>query len=104
MSRLRNLGKLRSLISGILIGALAVVVAVDCAYGQPRELAIGEQPGVVPNPRDEQQEIMSQNEAFIGEPQPERAYLGEFHSRMQPRAVRPEQNLFRPGPPHRLDE
>jgi lipoprotein-anchoring transpeptidase ErfK/SrfK len=54
MSRLRKVGKPSSLICGILIGALAVIVAGDCAYAQPRELAIGEQPGVVPNPRDEQ--------------------------------------------------
>jgi lipoprotein-anchoring transpeptidase ErfK/SrfK len=54
MSRLRKLGKFSSLISGILIGALAVVVAAGRADAQPRELAIGEQPGVVPNPRDEQ--------------------------------------------------
>jgi lipoprotein-anchoring transpeptidase ErfK/SrfK len=65
MSRLRNLGKLRSLISGILIGALAVVVAADCADAQPRELAIGEQPGVVPNPRDEQLSAAYQRQAVF---------------------------------------
>ena len=65
MSRLRNLGKLRSLISGILIGALAVVVAGDCADAQPRELAIGEQPGVVPNPRDEQLSAAYQRQAVF---------------------------------------
>jgi lipoprotein-anchoring transpeptidase ErfK/SrfK len=48
--------KLPSFLSGTLIGALAVVVAGDCAYAQPqpRELAIGEQPGLVPSQRDEQ--------------------------------------------------
>jgi lipoprotein-anchoring transpeptidase ErfK/SrfK len=65
MSRLPNLGKLRSLISGILIGALAVVVAGDCADAQPRELAIGEQPGVVPNPRDEQLSAAYQRQAVF---------------------------------------
>ena len=65
MSRLRNLGKLPSLISGILIGALAVVVAGDCADAQPRELAIGEQPGVVPNPRDEQLSAAYQRQAVF---------------------------------------
>jgi lipoprotein-anchoring transpeptidase ErfK/SrfK len=45
---------LPSLLSGILIGALAVVVGSDRAQAQSRELAIGEQPGVVPNQRDEQ--------------------------------------------------
>jgi lipoprotein-anchoring transpeptidase ErfK/SrfK len=65
MSRLRNLGKLRSLISGILIGAWAVVVAADCADAQPRELAIGEQPGVVPNSRDEQLSAAYQRQAVF---------------------------------------
>jgi lipoprotein-anchoring transpeptidase ErfK/SrfK len=65
MSRLRNLGKLPSLISGILIGALAVVVAGNCAYAQPRELAIGEQPGVVPNQRDEQLSAAYQRQAVF---------------------------------------
>ena len=65
MSRLRNLGKLRSLISGILIGALAVVIAGDCADAQPRELAIGEQPGVVPSPRDEQLSAAYQRQAVF---------------------------------------
>jgi lipoprotein-anchoring transpeptidase ErfK/SrfK len=65
MSRLRNLGKLPSLISGILIGALAVVAAGDCAHAQPRELAIGEQPGVVPNPRDEQLSSAYQRQAVF---------------------------------------
>jgi lipoprotein-anchoring transpeptidase ErfK/SrfK len=45
---------LPSLLSGLLIGALAVVVGSDRAQAQSRELAIGEQPGVVPNQRDEQ--------------------------------------------------
>jgi len=45
---------LPSLLSGILIGALAVVVGSDRAQAQSRELAIGEQPGLVPNQRDEQ--------------------------------------------------
>src|ERR1700754_4746101 len=53
MSRLRPLRKFPSLFSGILIGLLAVVVAGNCALAQPRELAIGEQPGIVPNPREE---------------------------------------------------
>ena len=65
MSRLRNLGKLPSLISGILIGVLAVVVAGDCARAQPRELAIGEQPGVVPNARDEQLSAAYQRQAVF---------------------------------------
>jgi lipoprotein-anchoring transpeptidase ErfK/SrfK len=65
MSRLRNLGKLRWLTSGILIGALAVVVAGNCAFAQPRELAIGEQPGVVPNPRDEQLSAAYQRQAVF---------------------------------------
>jgi lipoprotein-anchoring transpeptidase ErfK/SrfK len=51
MSRPRHTPKPASLISGILIGVW-VAAAGDCAYAQPRELAIGEQPGVVP--RDEQ--------------------------------------------------
>ena len=38
----------------ILIGAVAVVFQSHGAQAQQRELAIGEQPGVVPNPRDEQ--------------------------------------------------
>ena len=44
------------LLPRILIGALAVVVAGDCAHAQPqsRELAIGEQPGLVPSQRDGQ--------------------------------------------------
>jgi lipoprotein-anchoring transpeptidase ErfK/SrfK len=45
---------LPSFLSGLLIGALAVVVGSDRAQAQSRELAIGEQPGVVPNQRDEQ--------------------------------------------------
>jgi lipoprotein-anchoring transpeptidase ErfK/SrfK len=65
MSRLRNLGKLPSLTSGILIGALAVVVTGNCAFAQPRELAIGEQPGVVPNPRDEQLSAAYQRQAVF---------------------------------------
>jgi lipoprotein-anchoring transpeptidase ErfK/SrfK len=65
MSRLPKLGKLPSLIPGILIGALAVVVAGDCAHAQPRELAIGEQPGVVPNPRDEQLSAAYQRQAVF---------------------------------------
>jgi lipoprotein-anchoring transpeptidase ErfK/SrfK len=43
-----------SVLFWVLIGALAVVVAIQPAQAQPRELAIGEQPGVVPNSRDEQ--------------------------------------------------
>jgi lipoprotein-anchoring transpeptidase ErfK/SrfK len=65
MSRLPNLGRLRSLISGILIGAWAVGVAGDRADAQPRELAIGEQPGVVPNPRDEQLPAAYQRQAVF---------------------------------------
>ena len=65
MSRLRNLGKPLSLISGILIGVLAVVVAGDRACAQPRELAIGEQPGAVPNPRDEQLSAAYQRQAVF---------------------------------------
>jgi lipoprotein-anchoring transpeptidase ErfK/SrfK len=65
MSRLQNLGKLPSLASGILIGALAVIVAGDCAYAQPRELPIGDQPGVVPNPRDEQLPAAYQRQAVF---------------------------------------
>jgi lipoprotein-anchoring transpeptidase ErfK/SrfK len=65
MSRLRKFGKPPSLISGILIGALAVVVAGDCAYAQPRELSIGEQPGVVPSPREEQLPAAYQRQAVF---------------------------------------
>ena len=66
-SRLRNVRKLPTLVSGILIGAFAVVAAGDCAYAQsqPRELAIGEQPGVVPNPRDEQLPAAYQRQAVL---------------------------------------
>jgi len=63
MSRLRNLGKFLSLFFGLLIGALAVVVAGDRADAQPRELAIGEQPGVVP--RDEQLSAAFQRQAVF---------------------------------------
>jgi len=51
MSRLPNVGKPPALVSGILFGVLALVTAGDCASAQPqvRELAIGEQPGVVPS-------------------------------------------------------
>ena len=44
------------MLSRMLLGALMVVVAGDwaCAQPQSRELAIGEQPGVVPNAREEQ--------------------------------------------------
>jgi lipoprotein-anchoring transpeptidase ErfK/SrfK len=52
-----------SLLSGILIGALAVVVGSDCAQAQSRELAIREQPGVVPTPRDEQLQLAYQRQA-----------------------------------------
>ena len=65
MSRLQNLGKLSSLASGILIGALAVIAAGDCAFAQPRELPIGEQPGIVPNPRDEQLPAAYQRQAVF---------------------------------------
>jgi lipoprotein-anchoring transpeptidase ErfK/SrfK len=65
MSRLRNLGQRLSLISGILVGALAVVVAGDQACAQPRELAIGEQPGHVPNPREEQLPAQLQRQAVF---------------------------------------
>jgi lipoprotein-anchoring transpeptidase ErfK/SrfK len=52
-SRLGHANRPSSFLSGILIGALAIVVAIDFAHAQPQsgELAIGEQPGVVP--RDE---------------------------------------------------
>jgi len=43
-----------SFLLSILIGALAAVVAARSAHAQPRELAIGEQPGAVPSPQDEQ--------------------------------------------------
>jgi lipoprotein-anchoring transpeptidase ErfK/SrfK len=49
MSRLRNIAKPASLIPGILIGVWVVVVAGSSAHAQPRELAIGEQPGIVPS-------------------------------------------------------
>lgn len=65
MSRLRNLGHLLSPISGILIGVLAVVVAGDQACAQPRELAIGEQPGHVPSPREEQLPAQFQRQAVF---------------------------------------
>jgi lipoprotein-anchoring transpeptidase ErfK/SrfK len=46
---------LLSLSPGILIVALAAALLSHFAAAQPaRELAIGDQPGVVPNPRDEQ--------------------------------------------------
>ena len=62
---MRNLGKLPSLIFEILIGVLAVVAAGNCAFAQPRELAIGEQPGVVPNARDEQLSAAYQRQAVF---------------------------------------
>jgi lipoprotein-anchoring transpeptidase ErfK/SrfK len=48
--------RLPSILSSILIGTLEIVIAGDCAYAQlqSRELAIGEQPGLVPSQRDEQ--------------------------------------------------
>jgi lipoprotein-anchoring transpeptidase ErfK/SrfK len=56
---------LPSLLSGLLIGALAVVVGSDRAQAQSRELAIGEQPGVVPNQRDEQQPAAYQRQVVF---------------------------------------
>jgi len=55
-SRLGHADRLPLLLLGLLIGALALIIASDSTYAQPQssELAIGEQPGVVPNPRDEQ--------------------------------------------------
>jgi lipoprotein-anchoring transpeptidase ErfK/SrfK len=55
-SRAGDANRLPSFLSGILIGALAIVVAGDCAYAQQqsRELAIEEQPGLEPSQRDEQ--------------------------------------------------
>jgi lipoprotein-anchoring transpeptidase ErfK/SrfK len=55
------------MLSRILIGALVVVVAGEIAYAQPqsRELAIGEQPGVVPSPRDEQLPAAFQRQAVF---------------------------------------
>jgi lipoprotein-anchoring transpeptidase ErfK/SrfK len=52
-----------SFLSGILIGALAVIVGSDCAQAQSRELAIREQPGLVPNQRDEQLQLAYQRQA-----------------------------------------
>ena len=49
----------------ILIGALTIVAAGDYAYAQSRELAIGEQPGVVPSPRDEQLPAAFQRQAVF---------------------------------------
>jgi lipoprotein-anchoring transpeptidase ErfK/SrfK len=45
----------RRILSQALIGVLAIAVAGDLAYAQPqsRALTIGEQPGVVPDARDE---------------------------------------------------
>jgi lipoprotein-anchoring transpeptidase ErfK/SrfK len=57
--------RLPSFVPGILIGALAVFVANDSAHAQPRELAIGEQPGVVPSPRDEQLPAAYQRQAVL---------------------------------------
>ena len=64
---LRNLQTLQSLLLGILIGALANVVVggFERAQAQPRELAIGEQPGVVPNERDEQLPAAFQRQAVF---------------------------------------
>jgi lipoprotein-anchoring transpeptidase ErfK/SrfK len=64
-SRLENANRRPSFPLGILIGALAIVVAGECAYAQPqsRELAIGEQPGVVP--RDEQLPATFQRQAVF---------------------------------------
>ena len=56
---------LPSLLSGILIGAMAVVVGSDCAQAQSRELAIGEQPGLVPNQRDEQLQAAYQRQVVF---------------------------------------
>jgi lipoprotein-anchoring transpeptidase ErfK/SrfK len=55
------------MLSRILIGALVVIVAADCAHAQPqsRELAIGEQPGSVPNARDEQLPAAYQRQAVF---------------------------------------
>ena len=50
---------------GLLIGALAIAAAGDCAHAQPRELAIGEQPGLEPNPRDEQLPAAFQRQAVF---------------------------------------
>lgn len=54
--------RLSSFFSGIVLGALAVAVSGDSpsaqgalsSASQDQELAIGEQPGVVPDPRDEE--------------------------------------------------
>ncbi|MCU1277464.1 MAG: hypothetical protein JWM53_1010 [bacterium] len=59
----RDAKSLPSFLLGILIGALAVVVGSDSAQAQSRELAIGEQPGLVPNQRDEQVQLAYQRQA-----------------------------------------
>jgi lipoprotein-anchoring transpeptidase ErfK/SrfK len=61
-SRMWSAKRLPSFLSGIVIGALAVAVTGDCACAQDsrsspsksQELAIEEQPGFVPDPRDEE--------------------------------------------------
>jgi lipoprotein-anchoring transpeptidase ErfK/SrfK len=45
---------LPSILSAIAIGACVLLGTGDPAEAQPRELAIDDQPGVVPDPRDEQ--------------------------------------------------
>jgi lipoprotein-anchoring transpeptidase ErfK/SrfK len=56
----------RSVLSAILIG-LTIVVASGCGYAQAqsRELAIGEQPGLVPDARDEQLPSAFQRQAVF---------------------------------------
>ena len=67
MSRLPNVGKPPALVSRILFGALALIAAGDCASAQPqvRELAIGEQPGVVPGAGGEQLPAAYQRQAVF---------------------------------------
>jgi lipoprotein-anchoring transpeptidase ErfK/SrfK len=64
---LRNAPALSSLLLGFLIGVSASVVTggFEGAQAQPRELAIGEQPGIVPNERDEQLPAALQRQAVF---------------------------------------
>jgi lipoprotein-anchoring transpeptidase ErfK/SrfK len=56
-SRMRSAKRPLSLLTVILIGAVSIVVSVEGLHAQPsrtHELAIQEQPGRVPDPREEQ--------------------------------------------------
>src|SRR4051812_9758001 len=47
-------------------------------------------------------EVAAEYQRLIRGWESEREHLGELYARMQPRAVRPEQDLLRPGALHRL--